>query len=311
MDPPPLAPGTYRGRFAPSPTGALHFGSLVAAMASYLQARRHQGEWLLRVEDLDTPREVPGAAAAMLHTLEAFGLYWDGAVQYQSRHHAAYEAALEHLTRGGHIYPCGCSRREIADTGWDGADGVVYPGTCRNGLPPRRAERALRVRTDAAVIAFQDGLQGALRVDLERAVGDFVVRRADGPFAYQLAVVVDDAAAGITEVVRGSDLLYSTPRQIHLQHLLGLATPQYLHVPVATDLSGAKLSKSAGAGALDWEYPLAGLVRAAAFLGLEPPAEVETSDVATFWDWTIGHWDPARLPRLRVRAVDARGRVPR
>jgi glutamyl-Q tRNA(Asp) synthetase len=218
-------PPRYRGRFAPSPTGPLHFGSLVAAVGSFLQARAQRGEWLVRVEDLDPPREVKGAADDILRTLERLGLQWDGVAMYQSARTAAYDHAINELRRANALYACACSRREIADSSLPGIEGPVYPGTCRRGLPGARDGRALRVRTDGARVAFEDRWQGRLENSLEPEFGDFVVRRADGLTAYQLAVVVDDAAQGITEVVRGADLLYSTPRQLHLQTLLALPAP--------------------------------------------------------------------------------------
>ncbi|MDH3513872.1 MAG: tRNA glutamyl-Q(34) synthetase GluQRS, partial [Gammaproteobacteria bacterium] len=244
-------PETYRGRFAPSPTGPLHFGSLVAAVGSFLQAKSRGGEWLVRMEDLDPPREAPGAAADILRTLEAFGLHWDGEVLYQSRRHDVYQASLEKLKARNEIYPCACSRREIADSSVGGVDGPVYPGTCRNGIAPGRAPRAWRVKVDGQQVEFLDAVQGKLARDLAVDFGDFVVRRADGFFAYQLAVVVDDAAQGITEIVRGADLIESTPRQIHLQRLLNLPMPDYLHLPVVLNEKGEKLSKQTNAAPLD------------------------------------------------------------
>jgi glutamyl-Q tRNA(Asp) synthetase len=202
----------YRGRFAPSPTGPLHFGSLVAAVGSYLDARHHQGEWRLRIEDIDPPREVPGAADNILRTLEAFALEWDGPVIYQSRCGARHAAALEQLERLGFLYGCACTRREIPDSGLPGAGAAVYPGTCRGGLPPGRTARALRVRVDDSEIGVQDRLQGHTRQLLREAAGDFIVRRADGLVAYQLAVVVDDGAEHISHVVRGVDQRDWTPR---------------------------------------------------------------------------------------------------
>ncbi len=236
-------PSRYRGRFAPSPTGPLHFGSLVAAVGSFLHARAQGGEWRVRIEDLDPPREVSGAADDILRTLDSFGLHWDGEVMYQSRRCETYEAALAQLKDAGVLYPCACTRREIADSSVSGLEGPVYPGTCRAGLAPGRVARAWRVRTDNRAIEFEDGLQGVIRSALEDDIGDFVVQRADGFFAYQLAVVVDDAAQGISEIVRGADLLDSTPRQIHLQRLLGLPTPGYLHLPIVLNANGEKLSK--------------------------------------------------------------------
>ncbi|HXN15728.1 MAG TPA: tRNA glutamyl-Q(34) synthetase GluQRS, partial [Usitatibacter sp.] len=212
----------YRGRFAPSPTGALHFGSLVAALASWLDARAHGGEWRVRMEDVDTPRTIPGAADAILRALEAFGLYWDGEVVWQSERSALYEAALERLRAAGAIYRCRCSRKEIADSALRGVEGAVYPGTCRSLSLAAGVAGAERLRAPDAPIAFEDRLQGHYSQDIAREIGDFVLKRRDGIYAYQLAVVVDDAAQAVSDVVRGADLLGSTARQIHLQRLLGL-----------------------------------------------------------------------------------------
>ena len=276
------------GRFAPSPSGPLHFGSLVAALASWLDARAAGGRWLVRIEDLDRPRVQPGAADDILRTLERLGLYWDGEVVFQSRRAAAYEAALSRL---GDTYLCGCSRREIADSAVSlAADGAqVYPGTCRAGLAPGRAARSLRVRVQGSV-SFVDRAQGRLAQDLEREVGDFVLRRGDGQFAYQLAVVVDDAQQAISDVVRGADLLDSTPRQIYLQRLLGFPTPRYLHVPVAVDAAGDKLSKHAGARPIDQ----GDLRRALRFLG--QPASDTLAEATRAWN-------PALIPARRAQAI--------
>lgn len=285
----------YRGRFAPSPTGPLHFGSLVAAVGSYLQARSQGGQWFVRIEDLDPPREVPGAAGDILRTLEAFGFEWDGEVMYQSRRHAAYEAALEKLRRDGALYACACTRREIADSSVNGIEGPVYPGTCRAGLQPDRNARAWRVRVDGTVIEFDDLLQGQQRSILAEDIGDFVVKRADGLFAYQLAVVVDDAEQGITEVVRGADLLHSAPRQIHLQRLLGLPTPRYLHLPVVLNEQGEKLSKQTYAAPVERINPLLALRRMLAVLGQAPP-DRDISVLADFWRWAMQNWLLEVLP---------------
>lgn len=292
---------TYRGRFAPSPTGPLHFGSLVAAVASYLEAKTRGGDWLVRIEDLDTPRTVPGAADDILRTLEAFDMHWDGAVWYQSARHDAYRAALDRLQHQGMLYGCACTRREIADSvaGNNGIDGPVYPGTCRNGLPTGRNARATRVRTAGARITFEDAIQGTITQDVEREVGDFVLHRADGLFAYQLAVVVDDAEQGITDIVRGADLLDSTPRQIWLQRLLGLATPRYAHVPVAVNAQGEKLSKQTHATALDRQHAAAMLRQALRFLGQAIPAGLEHSPIETLWKWAIDHWQRHCVPAAR------------
>jgi glutamyl-Q tRNA(Asp) synthetase len=291
---------SYRGRFAPSPTGPLHFGSLVAAVGSFLEARSRGGEWLVRMEDLDLTRVVPGAADDILRTLDAFGLHWDGAVMAQSARNEAYRAALAELEKLGAVYPCACTRKEIADSAVSGIDGPVYPGTCRAGVPEGRAPRAMRVRTDIGPVGFDDALQGRISQILEAEVGDFVVRRADGLFAYQLAVVVDDAEQAITHVVRGADLLDSTPRQIALQKLLGLPTPAYLHLPVAVNERGEKLSKQTLAPTVSRANPVAQLCAVLAFLNQVPPEELKTADTDDFWRWAVAHWRAERLPAVRA-----------
>jgi glutamyl-Q tRNA(Asp) synthetase len=291
---------TYRGRFAPSPTGPLHAGSLVAAVASYLDARAHDGAWLLRIEDIDEARALPDAVQSIMQTLQAHGMYWDGKPVWQSRRKALYQAAFERLGLEGAVYACGCSRREIADSrigvASDGA--AVYPGTCRGGLAPGRAARAWRLRVPDQVIAFNDRWAGAVQQRLATEVGDFVLRRADGYWAYQLAVVVDDGDCGITDIVRGADLLDSTARQIYLQRLLGLPTPRYMHVPVLVNERGEKLSKQTGAAALDNSRPLDGLMAAAQFLGLglefNPPRTV-----AAFWEAAVAAWADRCVPAGR------------
>jgi glutamyl-Q tRNA(Asp) synthetase len=332
----------YRGRFAPSPTGPLHFGSLVAAVGSYLDAKHHHGTWLVRMEDLDTPRCVPGTADDILRTLEAFGLHSDEAIIYQSQHTAAYEDAFHKLQAIGAVYPCSCTRKEIADSALHGIDGQIYPGTCRNGLPQGREGRAWRVRTDYTFlpscrgkvrmgveqresrvstpslslplqgggdvatngsfglnndgfVQFNDALQGRISQHLEREIGDFVVKRADGLFAYQLAVVVDDAFQNITHVVRGADLLASTPRQIHLQHLLGLPTPHYLHLPIAVNAQGEKLSKQTLAPAITTEHIVSTLISVLDFLRQQPPAELQDGSVEEVLDWAVESWQPKLL----------------
>ncbi|TXF13030.1 tRNA glutamyl-Q(34) synthetase GluQRS [Pelomicrobium methylotrophicum] len=293
----PCLPSLYRGRFAPSPTGPLHFGSLVAAVGSYLEAKTRGGEWRVRMEDLDRPRVAPGAAEAILRALEAFGFEWDAEVVYQSRRQDAYHAALHLLEARGALYACACSRREIADSALRGIEGPVYPGTCRRGVARSRRPRALRVRTHPEPVAFDDAIQGFVEQRLERDVGDFVVYRADHSYAYQLAVVVDDALQGITDVVRGADLLASTPRQIHLQRLLGLPTPRYAHLPVAVNAAGEKLSKQTRAAPVDATRGPALLVAALAFLGQCPPAALARADVGTVWQWARSHWRLERVPR--------------
>jgi glutamyl-Q tRNA(Asp) synthetase len=297
----------YRGRFAPSPTGPLHFGSLVAAVGSYLDARHHRGTWLVRMEDLDAPRCVAGAADSILRTLEAFGLHWDGEIVYQSLRTAAYDEALHKLQSIGAVYPCCCTRKEIADSALHGIDGPVYPGTCRNGIPMGREGRAWRVRTDLAPspargegsIGFDDALQGHIAQHIESEIGDFVVKRADGLYAYQLAVVVDDAYQNITHIVRGCDLLASTPRQIHLQRLLGLPTPAYMHLPVAVNAQGEKLSKQTLAPAISTDDVIATLISALKFLQQQPPAELRQGSVDEMLGWAIANWQPEKLKGCR------------
>ncbi|MEK6209164.1 MAG: tRNA glutamyl-Q(34) synthetase GluQRS [Pseudomonadota bacterium] len=288
----------YRGRYAPTPSGPLHFGSMVAAVGSFLDARSRGGTWLVRIDDLDPPRTVPGAADSILRCLDAFGMHWDGTVVYQSTRNDAYHAALHQLRQSGRTYPCACSRKEISDAGIAGVEGAVYPGTCRKGLEAGREARALRVRTDGAVVEFDDGLQGHVRQALQAEIGDFVVYRADHVFAYHLACAVDDAEQGITDVVRGADLIASTPRQIHLQKLLGLPTPAYLHLPVAMNSAGEKLSKQTRAPAVDQAHPAATLDRVLRFLGHAPPAGLASAGVAGLWQWAVKNWQRERLPRV-------------
>jgi glutamyl-Q tRNA(Asp) synthetase len=288
----PSTPG-YVGRFAPSPTGPLHAGSLVAALASYLDARAHDGTWLIRIEDIDEGRSVPGAAEDILDLLQRLGMTSDREVVWQSRRKHLYEAAYDRLA--GHVYPCGCNRREIADSRLgvapDGA--AIYPGTCRHGLAQGRSPRSLRLRVPDAgddVITFHDRMAGTVTQRLASESGDFVLKRADGYWAYQLAVVVDDAEQGVTDVVRGADLLDSTPRQIFLQRLLGVSTPRYLHVPVVRNAAGEKLSKQTGALAVrpgDEAGAVAALRESAGFLRLDvPPA----GSLAEFWRLAVPAW---------------------
>ena len=299
-----LRNSNYRGRFAPSPTGPLHLGSLVAAMASYLDAKVHHGTWLLRIEDLDRDRNVAGADQDILASLQRCGMHWDEEVSWQSRRVALYEAALATLADA--IYPCACSRKEIADSRItiDGASVPIYPGTCRNGIAPGKVARALRLKVPLSphrVVQFADRRVGLVRQDLTAEVGDFVVKRADGFWAYQLAVVVDDAAQGITDIVRGADLLDSTPRQIYLQELLGLPQPAYFHVPVVTNGAGEKLSKQTGAQAFDNGSTSTALLRsallpAARLLGMDIVAD----DIEDFWRQSL----PAWAQQVKPRAID-------
>jgi glutamyl-Q tRNA(Asp) synthetase len=291
----------YRGRFAPTPSGPLHFGSLVAAVGSFLEARCHGGTWMVRIDDLDPPRATPGAEDDILRTLEACGLSWDGSIVRQSRRSDAYHAALHRLHQEKRLYPCACSRREVADAAVAGADGHVYPGTCRAGLPPARPARALRLDTRGFVIAFDDALQGRVTQDIAREVGDFVLYRADRVVAYHLAVAVDDAEQGITHVVRGADLLASTPRQVLLQQLLGLPTPNYAHLPVAVDAAGAKLSKQTLAAPVDAKDPARAVAAALLFLGHVPPHEAAARSLDELWCWALAQWRLERVPRVRTR----------
>ncbi|MBK1717584.1 tRNA glutamyl-Q(34) synthetase GluQRS [Thiocystis violacea] len=292
----PATPG-YRGRFAPSPTGPLHFGSLLAAVASYADARAHAGVWLLRIEDLDRPREVPGAAEDIQRTLRAFGFDWDEPVVYQHDRSEAYQGALSRLESLGLAYPCGCSRAEIARVARIGVDGPIYPGTCRDGLPRDRRPRSLRMRTDARCARFTDRVQGEQAQVIEEAVGDFVLRRADGMHAYQLAVVVDDAWQRITHVVRGADLLASTPRQILLQQVLGLPHPSQAHIPVILDDQGRKLSKSLASAPVDPGDPLPALRLAWRALGQTPLDGLGSP--SGFWKQATEQWRIERVPPCR------------
>lgn len=279
----------YCGRFAPSPSGPLHFGSLITALASYLQARSHGGRWLVRMEDLDTPRNQPGAATTILRQLDSLGLSSDGAVLVQSTRLRAYRDALAALAARHLTFPCGCSRQDLGEG--------IYPGTCRNGLAPGRQARAVRVRVSEEAIVLQDGIQGELRQHLAREVGDFVVRRADNIVAYHLAVVVDDAWQGITEVVRGADLLDSTPRQIYLQRLLGLPMPRYAHLPIAANAQGQKLSKQNGARAIVEGGPVRTLHACLEFLGQRPDPRLQRAMPSEVLEWGVAHWDLSKVPR--------------
>lgn len=308
--PQPTAAAGYIGRFAPSPTGPLHAGSLVAALASYLDARAHQGRWLLRIEDVDTPRVKKGATEAILAVLHQLGMRHDGEPSFQSAGRARYAAALDRLRAAGQVYPCGCTRAELADSrlNW-GTPGdadrgaaakrsahagdeppgreLIYPGTCRHGLPSGRSARSWRVRVPAGPIRWLDRSGRTHHDDLQSSVGDFVVYRADGIWAYQLAVVVDDGIQSVTDVVRGCDLEGSTSRQIHLQELLGLPRPRYLHIPVVLAANGQKLSKQTGAAPIDLSQPVRVLNDAMTHLGLEP---VQTDSLTTFWHRATERW---------------------
>lgn len=293
----------YTGRFAPSPTGLLHIGSLLTAAASYADARSNGGKWLVRMEDLDPPREMPGAASHILHTLEAFGFEWDGEVAYQSHRYALYEETLCRLQTAGLVYPCHCSRKDWQAGARRGADGFVYNGRCRHpGQQPAPQDKhpAWRIRVPDRVIGFSDGIVGGYAQNLARDIGDFVLLRADGYWAYQLAVVADDAEQGVTHIVRGQDLLVSTPRQIYLQQCLGVPTPQYAHLPLLTNAQGQKWSKQTLAPALDLNRREQLLRQVFRYLKL--PDAPETDRPAELLDWAVAHWDMDKVPKHAVTA---------
>lgn len=298
-------PPPYVGRFAPSPTGPLHAGSLVAALASYLDARANGGQWLLRIEDVDTTRCRDAHVEPILNCLRAHGLDWDGEVMVQSRRTQRYEAALASLAAAGWLFGCACTRREIADNAMAGVDGPVYPGTCRERGLPLEAN-AVRMKASpsgpgtnatSSPLRFVDQVQGEVVQHLARDVGDFVLKRRDALFTYQLAVVVDDADSGVTHVVRGADLIDSTARQIHLYAALGLALPAYLHIPVMANAAGEKLSKQTLATPLNVTTAIDNLSRALAFLGQNPiPAGLS---IREWLQHAASNWQPGRIPRVR------------
>lgn len=297
-----MFPPVYRGRFAPSPTGPLHFGSLVAAVASHVDARHQCGEWLVRIEDVDQTRRRDGAAQAILRTLEIFGMVPDQPPVYQSARGALYRDALDRLVSAGLAYRCGCSRKMIAARARVGSEGPVYPGTCRaTRLPPNRPA-AWRVALDDGRVGFHDRIAGDIDQHIAGDIGDFVIRRIDGYTAYQLAVVVDDAAQGVTDVVRGADLLWSTPRQIWLQRRLGYPTPRYAHVPLVYGADGAKLSKCDAAHPVDQSRPVDSLLAAWRHLGQRQPA-IRPDSVDAFWNWAIPQWHIDRVPKPGSSAI--------
>ncbi|WP_052470026.1 tRNA glutamyl-Q(34) synthetase GluQRS [Thiolapillus brandeum] len=285
----------YRGRFAPSPSGPLHAGSLVAAVASYADALAHRGQWLVRMEDVDEGRSIPGAADAILKTLECHGFQWHGDVLFQSTRKDRYREVINTLINDDQAYRCACTRKQIQAAGHEGIEGIIYPGTCRQGLPSGQSGKAVRLRTDDRKICFQDRICGTHCQVLSKDIGDFIIQRADGYTAYQLAVVIDDADQGINQVVRGKDLLLSTPRQIRLQEHLGFPRPEYAHVPLLLDEQGRKLSKQDKARPLLDRNPLPALLSAWQYLGQVPPPEAPANQAA-FWNWAKTHWDIARVP---------------
>ena len=289
---PNIEPGAYTGRFAPSPTGPLHFGSLIAALASFLDARANQGLWLVRMEDLDPPREPAGAAEQILAQLHSLQLHWDGDVLYQSHRHAAYKKAISELQQQQLCYECSCTRQDIR------AMGLVYDGRCQNVTHPQDRQTALRVKTANWLNQFDDLVQGSIAQNVQQEVGDFVIQRKDGLFAYQLAVVVDDAFQGITHIVRGYDLIDSTPRQLYLQQIMGYPTPSYAHIPVIVNAEGQKLSKQRFAAAIDTSMGAKLILEALKFLGQHPPGKMQSATISELLDWGIEHWDIQSVPKL-------------
>ena len=282
----------YVGRFAPSPTGPLHFGSLVTALASYLDARAHGGKWLVRVEDLDPPREITGSSTLILKQLRALGMDWDGDVLYQSTRLSAYESILEQLEDQKICFRCDCSRQRVS-----GLEGI-YDGRCRSRGLTSAQGLAIRLKIRPETVRFTDTIQGDYAQNLEHEVGDFILRRKDGLFAYQLAVVADDAEQGITHIVRGYDLLSSTPRQIYLQQLLGLPTPSYAHIPIIVNALGQKLSKQHFAEPIDLKNASSLLISALQFLGMTPPPSLIGAAPVSLVTWGAEHWDIQRVPKL-------------
>ncbi|WP_034619143.1 tRNA glutamyl-Q(34) synthetase GluQRS [Chitinibacter tainanensis] len=293
----------YVGRFAPSPTGLLHMGSLMAAVASFLEARTRGGRWLLRIEDLDPPREMSGAAETFPREMLRFGMQWDGEVIKQSQRHDRYQQVLDELLASQLAYRCSCSRKLLQADGQLGIDGFRYVGRCRDLLVPIDVQHAIRVKVPDEVTSVQDAVQGLIAHNLWRELGDFTVLRADGFWAYQLAVVVDDADCGVTHIVRGADLLDSTTRQCYLQQILGFSTPAYLHIPVITNSSGEKLSKQTLAPALLAENEVLQLWQALYLLWQEPPEYLRKVSLPELWAWAFAHWHAGKMPQKRSVAV--------
>lgn len=281
---------SYIGRFAPTPTGPLHFGSLIASVASYCDARAAAGKWLLRMEDLDPPRKMPGAARRIIEQIKAYGFEWDGELIFQSNRLHAYHDAIARLQAAGHLFWCSCSRSELARNG-----SLMYPGHCRAYTAPRR-DAAVRVRATEGRVVFTDRVFGTQEEDVAKAVGDFVILRRDGLFAYQLAVVVDDAFQGVTDVVRGADLLDNTARQILLQNMLGLPTPRYMHLPLALHADGSKLSKQTFAKELPTPAEGRLVWLALEFLGQQPSAGLKNRKPHELLEWGIKNWRPENIP---------------
>ncbi|VAW53247.1 Glutamyl-Q tRNA(Asp) synthetase [hydrothermal vent metagenome] len=294
----PFSATTYKGRFAPSPTGSVHFGTLVAAVASYLQAKKNNGEWIIRMEDVDVTRKVESSDIEILNTLEAFGFEWHGEILYQSTQTEYYEKALQQLILQSLVFPCICSRKQLNEIDCD-----IYPGTCRNKSLLEKSDHALRILANDVSVEFTDLVMGKQSQNIKQQCGDFIIKRRDGLFAYQLAVVVDDAIQGITEIVRGADLLGSTPRQIYLQQQLGYTTPTYCHLPLAIDNHDNKISKSEGAAKVDVKNREKHLYDTLKFLGQKPPADLLTCSINDIWQWATTNWNTNTVPQKKCRSA--------
>ncbi|VAW71295.1 Glutamyl-Q tRNA(Asp) synthetase [hydrothermal vent metagenome] len=291
----PETPSQYRGRFAPSPTGPLHFGSLVSAVASYADARHVNGQWLVRIEDIDPAREIPGSDKSILNTLELFGFEWDEEVVWQSKRQPLYQEAIHQLISDHHVYYCSCTRKSIIAAGLQGANGMLYPGHCQNKNLTESSGHSLRLRVTNQAIHFTDRVRGQQCQHLDKDVGDFILRRSDQLWAYQLAVVVDDAEQNINHIVRGTDLLHSTQRQIYLQQCLSYSQPEYLHHLLIFNNSQTKLSKQTGAPALQTDKPHHSLFNCLQILGQQPPTELQHATLNEIWQWAISHWNVSAL----------------
>lgn len=295
----PFHAQAYVGRFAPTPSGPLHFGSLVAALGSFLQARSRSGRWLLRVDDLDAPRVLPGSIEGILATLAAFGLHWDGEVIYQSQRYEAYREGLRKLQDTGLCFECGCSRKALVQTATrQGTEGLIYPGTCRQQAPDPKRPHSMRMWVQGVTVPWHDQHFGPQLQNLEQDIGDFVVWRGDGVCSYHLSVALDEPDFGVTEVVRGSDLMASTPRQIWLMRLLGKRVPDYLHLPVAVNAQGEKWSKQTKAPALNAAMASVQLHKALEFLGQAPPTELKHAPCEELLGWACQHWNLDQVPKF-------------
>ena len=290
----------YIGRFAPSPTGPLHIGSLFAALGSFLQAKNNAGQWLVRMEDIDPPREVKGASTDILKTLERYHLYWDGEVNYQHNNQEQYNEYLDQLRKEEILYPCTCSRKTILENAQFGPLGMIYTGKCRNTPLHTNQQHSLRMMMPDIDIEFADQIQARIQLNFNKNIGDVVLKRADGFYAYHLAVVIDDYHQAVTEIVRGSDLLFSTPVHLQLQQYLGFNSPSYAHLPVIVNSKGEKLSKQTGANKVDMENIDATLIQLLNYLGQNPPSELTEGSTDNILNWAIENWQPENIPRVSI-----------